>query len=542
MQMINKFLSSFIKFWQRQFGRFLDWPRLILSLAFVRKELFGNLRQPRLLLSLVVGPFLTLALFGLGYHGPGRYNTILVVPDEEGISTNVADYREVIKETFNLIEVTKNEAEARATLRKGGADVVIVVPGNALDEIYNGRHARFPVYYRSLSPVDSSYIEYSTYVYASEFDKVILRQALAASKPQPSQIQDASEQLDASTNQLDQSMREGNIIEAKIQVRSMKSIVQLTRKSLDTLILPGEGTTGSAQGKLLGGRLARVLFQSGVLQLQSDLNEIERNLDALDAGFNRGDLNSPEQRARLENIRRANASLSERTNKLAAIPPSVIVEPVLSAADNEVVTKVNYINFYGSAVVILLLQHIGVTLASLSNVRDRMIGAIEIFRVAPINPTQILTGKFVSYTLLLLSLGLLLIGLITQLLGVPFVDFGGRWPLALLTLFLTIYASIGLGYLVAGLSRTESQAVQLTMLLLLATIFFTGFILPLNQFENYIRYLSYILPITFGANSLQNIMLDSQPLNLLNLLILFGLGSFYLLLGRYFYQRQFNIN
>lgn len=152
---------------------------------------------------------------------------------------------------------------------------------------------------------------------------------------------------------------------------------------------------------------------------------------------------------------------------------------------------------------------------------------------------QILTGKFISFGLLLLGLGALLIGLVTQLLGVPFVDFGSRWWMGLAMLLVTIYASIGLGFLVAGLSRTESQAVQFSMLLLLGSIFFTGFILPLNQFASYIRYISYILPITFGATGLQNTMLDNQPLNLVNLLVPFGLGTLYLLLGRYFYERQF---
>ncbi len=532
-------ITGIITYVRRGVRALLDRPYSVSHVSFFRKEFFGALRQPRLIFSLVIGPFLILAAFGLGYKGPGRYNTILVVPDQPGFSTNVADYREVIKQSFDLTIVTKNLKEARSALNKGDAEVVIVVPPNALDEIYNGRNALFPVYYRSLSPVDASYIEYATYIYATEFDKVILRESFKASKPQATQLQESSQQIATLTDALDNSMQSGNLLEAKLQVRSLKVVVQLTRKSLESLILPGAGTTDATQRKLLGSQLVSVIFKSGVAQIRSDLDTIEQQLTEMETGFDRGDINSPAQRTRLENIRRSNASLGERANKIATIPPAVIVEPVRTEVENEISTEVNYLNFYGPAVVILLLQHIAITLSSLSNVRDQQLGTVEVFRVAPISPTQILTGKFISFTLLLLTLGFILMALITQLLGVPFIDFQANWLIGLVVLVLTIYASIGLGFLVAGLSRTESQAVQFSMILLLGSIFFTGFILPLNQFGIYVRFISYVLPVTYGASSLQNVMLDDQPLELINLVILFGLGTFYLLAGWLLYRRQF---
>ncbi|HEX2911919.1 MAG TPA: ABC transporter permease [Chloroflexia bacterium] len=538
LMQVTGFILTTLK---KSFISFLNRPYPVSNVSFVRKELFGALRQPRLILSMVAGPFLILALFGLGYFGPGNYSTILVVPDDPGISTKVSDYKDVVKQTFHLVGVTKDLQEARQSLNQGDVQVVIVVPDNALEEIYNGKHAVFPVYYRSLSPVDSNYIEYSTYVYASEFDKVILRQAFASSKTQRSQLQESSRQIDASTDLLDHSMRNGDLIGAEVEVRTMKAVVQVTRRTLDSLILPGTGEDNTTQKKLLTGRLFNAVVTSGVDQMQSDLDNIDTQLNALQAGFDRGDLNSPEQRAHLKSIRQSNQSLGERANKVANIPPSVLVEPVLTDAENQVKTSVSYINFYGPAVVMLLIQHIAVTLAALSNVRDRQLGALEVFRVAPISPTQVLTGKFISFTLLLLALSLLLIGLITQLLGVPFLDFGGRWWRALAYILVTIYASIGLGFLIAGLSHTESQAVQFSMLLLLASIFFTGFILPLNQFAGYIRGISYILPITFGAAGLQNTMLDIQPIDLINLLAPFLLGTFYMAVGLLLYQRQYKL-
>ena len=42
---------------------------LIRTSSFLRKEVFEVLRQPRLLLTLIVGPFLILLIFGLGFIG-----------------------------------------------------------------------------------------------------------------------------------------------------------------------------------------------------------------------------------------------------------------------------------------------------------------------------------------------------------------------------------------------------------------------------------------------------------------------------------------
>lgn len=514
---------------------------LIRIMAFVRKELFGALRQPRLVLSLVLGPFLILALFGLGYNGSSKYATVLVVPDRQGVSTNVADYKEVIQQTFNLVGVTDNENQARAQLDNNEIDVMIVVPGNALDEIYNGREAKFPVYYRNLSPLQANYIEYTSYVYASEFDKVILRQALSASKPQTAQLQAFTKQMNASTDLLDKDMQTGNIPDAKAQVQSLKTVAQAANASVDSLILPGNGTTNSADQKLLGAQVSNNIVQSGVGGVRTDLTNINTKLDALDAGFNRLDANSSQQRANLDSLRQSNSSLTDKATKIANIPPAVLVAPVLSEAKNLVSTQTSYTNFYSPAVIILLLQHIAITLSSLSNVRDRLIGAIEIFRVAPISPFQILTGKFISYMILLLGIGALLLVLITQAMGVPFNNLTGNWPLALAVGATTVYASIGLGFIVAGLSKTESQAVQLAMIMLLASIFFTGFVVPLNSFSNFVHYVSYAIPMTFGAESLQNVMLDNRPLDLFYLLMPLAIGTLYIIIGRFLYRRQFNV-
>ena len=52
----------------------------------------------------------------------------------------------------------------------------------------------------------------------------------------------------------------------------------------------------------------------------------------------------------------------------------------------------------------LLLQHLALTFAALSLVRDRELGLFELLRVGPLSSFEILVGKTIAY--LLVGLGL----------------------------------------------------------------------------------------------------------------------------------------
>jgi ABC-2 type transport system permease protein len=72
---------------------------------------------------------------------------------------------------------------------------------------------------------------------------------------------------------------------------------------------------------------------------------------------------------------------------------------------------------------------------------------------------------------------------------------------------LLTWASLGLGFLISAVSRSESQAVQLSMIALLGSVFFSGFFLPLENFIPYVRGVAYVLPVTHGVQAFQDIML-----------------------------------
>jgi ABC-2 type transport system permease protein len=68
------------------------------------------------------------------------------------------------------------------------------------------------------------------------------------------------------------------------------------------------------------------------------------------------------------------------------------------------------------------------------------------------------------------------------------------------------------GFFISLVSENDTQAVQFSMLLLLASIFFSGFFLDLRLMWEPMKAFSYILPATYGINILHNVMLRGLPL------------------------------
>jgi ABC-2 type transport system permease protein len=151
---------------------------------------------------------------------------------------------------------------------------------------------------------------------------------------------------------------------------------------------------------------------------------------------------------------------------------------------------------------------VAISIASLALVREKVFGAIELFRVAPISAFEILLGKYGSYIIFVGFLALILTAAMIFLLGVPLL--GYIWSLVL-SIFLLVFASLGIGFAISATSGTDSQAVQASMLVLLAAMFFSGFVFPLAQILVPVRYIGYLLPVTYSIINLQNVMLKGIP-------------------------------
>ena len=204
-------------------------------------------------------------------------------------------------------------------------------------------------------------------------------------------------------------------------------------------------------------------------------------------------------------------ALAEGQTAAAQIPAAVVAAPTRAELRNAAPTEPRVLAYYGPAVLALILQHLAVTLVALALVRERTSGVIELFRIGPINAWEVIAGKVFAYLLIggliaTITVTLLVVGFDIPMLGDPVA--------LAATIGLLLVASLGVGLLIAVVSDSERQAVQVSLLLLLASVFFSGFVVAISEFAEPVRILAFALPVTHGIRLIQDIMLRGSTTQL----------------------------
>src|SRR6186713_724457 len=85
--------------------------------AQVRKELIQVRRRPGAFVSLVLGPFLIMAVFGLGYTGVRRpLETVVVIPTNLTLPRDVGFYQDLAGPAMHIVSVDETPDAAHAQL------------------------------------------------------------------------------------------------------------------------------------------------------------------------------------------------------------------------------------------------------------------------------------------------------------------------------------------------------------------------------------------------------------------------------------------
>jgi ABC-2 type transport system permease protein len=253
--------------------------------------------------------------------------------------------------------------------------------------------------------------------------------------------------------------------------------------------------------------LAQANVSSELSNLYKDIRILSDDLDELEGVLQDGELVN--QIDRLDSTIEEVATLRGTLDVFSATPSENIISPVKESYTNLRGSAYTLVIFYAPAVLALLVQQLAITLASLGLVRERQMGSFEMFRVSPLKFSQILLGKSLAYILFVTFGGLILTAVLT-LLKVPLPAFPLQY-LVLLVLLAT--AAVGIGFSISAVSRTDSQAIQLTMLVLLLSIFFTGFFLPITGFLWPAWIIALFIPMTHAIEGFQSLMLSGASVS-----------------------------
>ena len=383
------------------------------TLSVVGKEIIEVFRRPGAVLSLILGPFLILAVFGAGYQGYKKdLQAIIVVDPASTLPNDLATYQGLQVRGLAVVDVVAERAGAEQRLRAGEIDLVIVAPTDPVASIEAGQQADLAVMINLPDPVAATYANFIADTLATAVNREIYRVG-------------ASE--------------------------------------------------GQAYAITIGGK---------------DLSDI---------------------------------------------PPEVIASPTRAVLTNLAPVAPTTVGYFGPAALALVLQHMAVTLIALSIVRERASGALDRFRSSPMRATELVMGKIIAFGLLGGAIAAISTWLLVSFLGVPML--GGAGDVALVVGLLLV-ASLGLGLLISVVSDSERQAVQLSLLMLLASMFFSGFILRTEEFQPVVQAVTNILPVTHGIALLQDTMLTGAIREPWQLVALGGIGAVVLALSWLLLRRE----
>uniref|UniRef100_UPI0035B2CA76 ABC transporter permease n=1 Tax=Promineifilum sp. TaxID=2664178 RepID=UPI0035B2CA76 len=479
--------------------------------AFVRKEIISVLRQPRLIFSLILGPFLILLLFGIGYREEARtLRTLFVVAEGSPMTELVQEYSTRLGQQFASQGVITDAAEADRLLRQQQVDLVIVVPPDPLADVRANRQAEFSLYHYEIDPYEKTYIEILGRNYTEEINRQVLLAAADQGKVEARTLQEqtALAREAAAATRL--------ALEAGDEEAAQSSAAQLDEDLGLLAVAAGSGLV------LLSG----MENTTGADTLQARLQALQQNAATLHPTG--GAATPVSERAQTAAVIEADLTeIDSLLSEYQRLDSQVIISPFTSKTLSITDISLGPTDFFVPAVIALLLQHIAVTLAGLSIVRERQDGPLEIFRASPVTAFQTLVGKFIGYLIMTAAIGAILTALVVFVLDVPMLGNWGNYALVVLAL---LCASLSLGFFISLLAKTDSQAVQYAMILLLASIFFSGFFLALYRLWEPVRAVSWSLPVTYGISLLQSVMLRGQVPSVLLLALLFGYALLFFLL------------
>ncbi|WP_461533126.1 ABC transporter permease [Sinomicrobium sp.] len=156
-------------------------------------------------------------------------------------------------------------------------------------------------------------------------------------------------------------------------------------------------------------------------------------------------------------------------------------------------------------VIALIFMIVSTALTSVSVVREKEMGTLEILLVSPFKPVLVLLAKAIPY--LVLSL---IDFIIILLLSVFFLDveIWGSLPLLFVESTLFIITCLSLGLLISNVTNSQQTAMLISMMgMMLPTMLLTGFMFPLENMPKIFQWISNILPSKYYYAIMKGVML-----------------------------------
>jgi len=167
------------------------------------------------------------------------------------------------------------------------------------------------------------------------------------------------------------------------------------------------------------------------------------------------------------------------------------------------------IDTVGPAVLGLVIFFFAFVVSAISFLREKTLGTLEKFMVSPLSRVEIISGYILGFSLMAIVQSATSLLIVVFVFGVPMRGS----PITVFAVILLLGAgALALGSFFSNFARSEFQVVQFMPVVLIPQIVLCGVLWPLQSVPEFLRPLSYVLPLTYAGDALMEIMLKGAGL------------------------------
>ena len=152
-----------------------------------------------------------------------------------------------------------------------------------------------------------------------------------------------------------------------------------------------------------------------------------------------------------------------------------------------------------------LLMLVCAMMTSISIVREKERGTMEVLLVSPVRPILIVIAKVIPYLVLAFIILIVILLMANSLLGVP-LQGSVFWIFVISTIYILLALSLGL--LVSNIAKTQLVALLLSaMVLLMPIVMLSGMFFPIESMPKVLQYVSAIIPTRYYTSAMRKLMI-----------------------------------
>lgn len=157
------------------------------------------------------------------------------------------------------------------------------------------------------------------------------------------------------------------------------------------------------------------------------------------------------------------------------------------------------------AIMGMLLMLVCAIMTSISIVREKERGTVEVLLVSPAKPLIIIISKAIPYLVLAFVILIIILFMARFVLGVPLVG-SLFWIFFISTVYILLALSLGL--LVSNVAQTQIVALLISaMVLLMPIVMLSGMIFPVESMPGILQWVSAIIPTRYYISAMRKMMI-----------------------------------